>query len=80
MKVFKQGKIVYAKCVEFDDDFDESELHVAELQARPPYICTYLKPVKGKEKLNSISHKSYSFDITKVDQIFDIELKDKQII
>ena len=68
------------ECAKSREDFDESEVHVAKLQARPPYVRASLKLIKWKEKLNSTSHKSYSFDITKADQIFDILLKDKQII
>ena len=69
---------------EDEDDFDSNEINLAEirageLQAGPPYVCASLKPVKGKEKANT-SNKSYSFDITKADQIFDVLLKDKQII
>ena len=69
---------------EKEDDFDSSEINVvevrvAELQASPPYVCASLKPVKGKEKANT-SNQSYSFDITKAYQIFDVLLKDKQII
>ena len=60
-----------------EEDFDENKIHVTEVQVGPPYVCASLKPVKGKEKLNSTSHKSYSFDITKADQIFDIFVKRK---
>ena len=42
-------------------------------------MCASVKPIKGKEIANT-SNKSYSFDITKVDQIFNVLLKDKQII
>ena len=52
---------------------------MVELQVGLPYVCTSLKPVKRKEKANS-SNKSYSFDITKATQIFDVLLKHKQII
>ena len=39
---------------EKDEDFDPNEINLAEvrtteLQACPPYICTSLKPVKGKK-------------------------------
>ena len=69
---------------EEEDDFNSSEVNLAkirmaELQADLPSVCAYLKPIKWKEKANS-SNKSYSFDITKADQIFDVFLKDKQII
>ena len=43
-------------------------------------MCASLKTVKKKEKLNMTSHKSYSFDITKADQVFEVLLRDKQII
>ena len=64
---------------EKEDDFDSSEINVvevrvAELQASPPYVCASLKPVKGKEKANT-SNQSYSFDITKAYQIFDVLLR-----
>ena len=69
---------------EEEDDFNSNdmnlaEVRVAELQAGPPYACPSLKLVKGKEKSNP-SNKSYSFDITKADQIFDVLLKVKQTI
>ena len=73
---FKQEKIASAKCVESNDDFDASEVHVAKLEVGPLYVCDSLKPVKRKEKLNSTSNKSYSFDITKADQVFDVLLRD----
>ena len=69
---------------EEEDDFDSNEINLAEvrvakLQAGPPYVCASLKPIKGKEKANT-SDRSFSFNITKVDQIFNVLLKDKQII
>ena len=69
---------------EEEDDFNSSEINLAkvkvtQLQAGPSYVYASLKPVKGREKANS-SNKSYSFNITKADQIFDVLLKDKQII
>ena len=72
------------KSNEEEDDFDSNEINLAEikaveLQAGPPYVCASLKPIKGKEKANT-SNKSYSFDITKIVQIFDVWLKDKHII
>ena len=51
---------------------------MVELKSGPPYVCTSLRPVKGKEK--ATGSKSYSFNITKAKQIFNILLNDKQII
>ena len=43
-----------------------------------PYICSALTPSKGKEVAKP-DKKAYLFDISKVDQIFDCLVKDKQI-
>ena len=51
---------------------------MTELKNGPPYVCLSLKPIKGKEKINNA--KSYPFDITKAEQIFDVLFKEKQII
>ena len=51
---------------------------MAELQSGPPYVCPALRPGKRKEKTFS-NAESYSFDITKAEQIFDILLKNKQL-
>ena len=82
----EQVNFVEMESDEEEEDFDPNEINlaevrVAELQASPPYVCASLKPIKEKEKTNSSnnSNKSYSFDITKADQIFDVLLKDKQI-
>ena len=69
---------------EEEDDFDSKEVNlakvkVAKLQAGPPYVCVSFKPVEDKEKIN-LSNKSYSFDMNKANQIFNVLLKDKQII
>ena len=76
---YSKRKVAYVKYEESEeDDFDHDEVHVAELKNGPPYVCPSLKPIKGKEKINSA--KSYSFNIIKAEQIFDVLLKEKQII
>ena len=74
----KVAFVNYDESDEGESDLEGSEVHVAELKLGPPYICTSLKPVKEKEKTNA--SKSYSFDITKPEQIFDVLFKDKQIV
>ena len=69
----RKEKVTYADTVEVEEDESDpenSEVHVAELKFGPPYTCTSLKLVKGKEK--ATGSKSYSFDITKAEQIFDV--------
>lgn len=64
---------------------EENEINVAKLQPGPPYVCVRLKPMpqeaqeaKGNER--SFSKQEYDFDLCKADQIFDILLRDKQIV
>ena len=55
---------------EDDDQDDLNEAFVVELKSGPPYVCAFLKSIKGKEKANPSSSKTYTFDITKANQIF----------
>ncbi|XP_016164136.1 uncharacterized protein LOC107606608 [Arachis ipaensis] len=76
---FKKGlkKVAYVDCFSDSSDSDEKEIYIAELRGGPPYVCKSLKPVKGKEKVSSYSkveNKTYSFDISKADQIFEVLL------
>ncbi|WJX94328.1 hypothetical protein P8452_75757 [Trifolium repens] len=77
----------------FDDDYedsdecleyDESEVNVAELKPRPPYMCKLLRPSNGKNpiepKNDKFITKTYTFDITKCDEIFDLLVTDGQIV
>lgn len=64
---------------------DESEVNVAELKPRPPYTCKVLKPSNGKnpteaEKTDKYVAKTYTFDVSKCDEIFDLLVKDGEII
>ncbi|XP_016173120.1 uncharacterized protein LOC107615583 [Arachis ipaensis] len=73
-------KVAYVDCFSDSSDSDEKEVYIAELRGGPPYVCKSLKPVKGKEKVSLYSkteNKTYSFDISKADQIFEVLLKDK---
>ena len=77
----RKEKVAFVDFVESDEEESEADsgkVHVAKLKLGPPYVCTSLEPVKGKEEANG--SKSYSFDIIKVEQIFDVLLKDKPIV
>ena len=77
----QRENVAFIDFVELDEEEREpesSKVHVVELKLGPPYVCTSLKPVKGKEKANGST--CYSFNITKAEQIFDVLLKDKQIV
>lgn len=58
---------------------------VAKLNPELSFVCLYLKIVphgvqKAKGKERSFNKQEYGFDLSKVDQIFDILLRDKQIV
>ena len=73
---------------EVEEDFSEVEEHeidLAELKQGPPYPCKMLTPANGKnpvepERSDKFPRKSYTFDITKCDEIFDLLVKDGQMI
>lgn len=58
---------------------------MAELKPEPPYTCKLLKPSNEKsrieaEKTDKYVAKTYIFDVSKCDEIFDLLVKDGQII
>ncbi|WJX53646.1 hypothetical protein P8452_39618 [Trifolium repens] len=65
-------------------DIDDSDINVAELKPGPPYTCKLLRPSNGKNpvepKNEKYATKTYSFDITKCDEIFDLLVSDGQIV
>ena len=65
-------------------NFDESEIDLAELKQGPPYSCKVLAPSNGKNPVELVNDKfpkkTYTFDITKCDEIFDLLVKDGQMI
>ncbi|XP_050888827.1 uncharacterized protein LOC127093987 [Lathyrus oleraceus] len=65
-------------------DFDDNEIDLAELTQRPPYACKILAPSNGKnpvkpEKSDKFPKKTYTFDVTKCDKFFDLDLVQKAI-
>ncbi|XP_050877287.1 uncharacterized protein LOC127081039 [Lathyrus oleraceus] len=66
-------------------DFVNNEINLAELTQGPPYACKVLAPSNGKnhvepEKSDKFLKKTYMFDVTKCDEIFDLLVKDGQMI
>lgn len=66
-------------------DFDEGEIDLAELKQGPPYSYKVLTPSSGKypvepNKDARFPKKTYTFDVTKCDEIFDLLIKDGQMI
>src|SRR3954464_1024426 len=91
-KSYKKERISYVKVEDtdrenFDDPYgiEEVEIYLDELKEAPPYACKLLTPANGKnpvenDKNDRFPKKTYTFDITKCDEIFDLSVKDGQMI
>ncbi|XP_045810023.1 uncharacterized protein LOC123904395 [Trifolium pratense] len=90
-KFHKKEKIAYVETIDDDDEYcvnyedvDDNEVNVAELKPGPPYTCKLLKPSNGKNpvepKNDKFVAKTYTFDITKCDEICDLIVTDGQIV
>ena len=67
-----------------EDIVDMSEVNMAEIKLGPPYTCKVLKPSNGKnpvepERTDKCVAKTYTFDVSKCDEIFDLLVKDRHI-
>lgn len=66
-------------------DFNDNEIDLAELTQGPPYACKVLAHSNGKnpvepEKNDRFPKKTYMFDVTKCFEIFDLLVKDGQMV
>src|SRR4051812_43270274 len=89
---YKKERMAYAEAEDveieaFDDSygFDEVKIDLAELKEAPPYSCKLLTPSNGKnpvepDKSDKFPKKTYTFDVTKCDKIFDLLVKDGLMI
>src|ERR1044072_1136257 len=64
---------------------EENEVNLAELKPCPPYVRKLLRPSNGNNppetaRNNKFVTKTYTFDVTKCDEIFDLLVADGQII
>ena len=75
--------ILVIDCDLADDDVQEelvvgADIMITKLVHGKPYTCPALTPSKGKE-VAKLDKEAYLFNISKVGQIFDCLVKDKQI-
>ncbi|KAF8016509.1 hypothetical protein BT93_H1891 [Corymbia citriodora subsp. variegata] len=63
---------------EDDNDDDTAEIAVAKMTLDKPYVCQALKPAGAKESvmLKAKDTQIYTFDVTKLDEIFDQLMRD----
>ncbi|RYR59028.1 hypothetical protein Ahy_A05g024877 [Arachis hypogaea] len=80
----RKEKVSYVAMESSYEEFDlDAEVDLAELRKGSPYVCSLLKKISNNEKSNDSklkSEKRYSFDILKSNQIFDVLVKNKQLI
>ena len=90
-KYHKREKVAYVESNESDKEFDISfgdvkrrEVDIAELRPGPPYTCKSLRPSDGKNHVEPSNEryvpKTYTFDVTKCDEIYDLLDVDGQVV
>jgi len=87
---FRREKVAYVDTNESDQDFDiayedveDGEIKFAELKLGPPYTCKVLRTSDGKNPVETqndrYTPKTYTFDVTKCDEIFYLLVADGQV-
>ncbi|XP_050918463.1 uncharacterized protein LOC127135881 [Lathyrus oleraceus] len=91
-KNYKKERVAYVEVEDEESEIsndpyglEEFEVDLAELKEAPPYACKLLTPSNGRnpfetEKNDRFPKKTYTFDVTKYDEIFDLLVKDGQMI
>jgi len=91
IRYVKKEKIAYIDTYDSDLEFDsgsdaveENEINLAELKDGPPNVCKLLRPSNGKNpeepKNDKYPPKTYTFDVTKCEEIFDLLVVDGIIL
>jgi len=91
IKHIKKEKIAYIDTYDSDPEFDwgsdvveDNEINLAELKDGPSYVCKLLRPSNGKNpkepKNDKYPPKTYTFDVTKCEEIFDLLVADGIIL
>ena len=90
-KYHKREKVAYVESNESDQEFDiafgdveRGKVNITELKLGSTYTCKSLRPSDGKNPVGPSSEryvlKTYTFDITKSDEIFDLLVADGQVV
>jgi len=65
-------------------DVERCKVNIAKLEPGPPYTCKLLRLSDGKNPVKPSSEryvpKTYTFDVTKSDEIFDLLVADVQVV
>jgi len=90
-KYHKREKVAYVESNESDQEFDiafgdveRGKVNITELKLGSTYTRKSLRPSDGKNPVGPSSEryvlKTYTFDITKSDEIFDLLVADGQVV
>jgi len=90
-KYHKREKIAYIGSDESNQEFDialgdveTKEVDIAKLKSEPPYTCKSLRPSDGNNLVEPSNEryfsKTYTFDVTKCDEIYDLLVVDGQAV
>jgi len=87
-KYHKREKVAYIGLNESNQEFDiafgdveTKDYDITELKLGPPYPCKSLRPSDGNNPIESSNEryvpKTYTFDVTKCDEIYDLLVADR---
>jgi len=87
---FRREKVAYVDTNESEQEFEiayedveDDEVNFAELKPRPPYTCKVSRPSDGRNPIETqndkYTPKTYTFDVTKCDEIFGLLVADGQV-
>jgi len=90
-KHFRTEKVAFVASDESNQEFDISfgdveikEVDIAELKPGLPYTCKSLRPSNGNNHVETSNEryvpKTYTFDVTKCDEIYDLLVADGQVV
>jgi len=90
-KHFRKEKVSFVSSEESNQEFDIAfgdvgikEVDIAELKLGPPYTCKSLRPSDGNNPVETSNEryvpKTYTFDVSKCDEIYDLLVADGQVV
>jgi len=90
-KHFRKEKVAFVASEESNQEFNIAfsdveikEVDIAELKPRPSYTCKSLRPSDGNNPIETSNEiyvpKTYTFGVTKCDEIYDLLVADGQVV
>jgi hypothetical protein len=90
-KHFRKENVAFVASEESNQEFDIAfgdveikEVDIAELKLGPPYTCKSLRPSDENNHVETSNEryvpKTYTFDVTKYDEIYDLLVADGKVV